>query len=311
MKTPLSHLYLAAALFSTFSQVQAVTRLGRPMVTVELDEQKLDSHSNVHHKVKTIQSADIRDQSHLPRFLQSPVDVVLKALVDSFMPQLAEELQGTITDDLDPVILNYQAVEDIGSIDLVLNQTFCGSTNASGIIVYDLSNMTGMSQMTIERLELVSGSQDIDIPILGFFGADKATWSGIWEMEASFVQFRAASQGTLQTTFCNVTFEEIITGTSTVDEPRVVMRAFLEGETSNIYDFNDSTELTKVDIRSLTGTYTSAAASLGTFQDMATVDADGPMTEIAETGFADGGEIRQFVEQSLQDGINGQLPYSL
>ena len=297
-RTPFSFLCLAVLFTSQLLQVNAVpsTRLG-------------SSNHNI------LSESQTRPNSDTTRHLQlsNPVDVVLKALVDSFMPALADELQSTITDPLDPLDLNYTTTADIGAVQLAhLNQTFCGSTNATASIVYQLRNMTGLANMTIQRLELVEGSQEIDIPLLGWFGAESSTWSGIWEMEATFDRFQADTTGILQTTFCNITFDdERLTGRSIVTQPRVVMQAYLEGSTDNIYDFNDSTQLTVVDIQSVTGNYANVSAALGSFGDMALVDADEPMMDIGTVGFAPGGDIVEYVRESMQTAIHDGLPLQL
>ena len=302
-RTPSSFLCLAA-LFSSQSlvQVNAVpsARLG--------SSSHITSESHTQPNSDTAQTTDHRNLQ-----FGNPVDVVLKSLVDSFMPALADELQGSITDPLDPIDLNYETSADVGAVQLAnMNQTFCGSTNATAIIVYQLGDMTGLGNMNIERLELIQGSQDIDIPLLGWFGAEKATWSGIWEMEATFDQFQADTTGIMQTTFCNVTFaNDQLTGLATVTQPRVVMQAYLEGSTDNIYEFNDSTELTVVDIRSLTGSFTSVSADLGSFGNMAVVDADEPMIEIGTEGFAPNGDITKYVQEEMQTAVNNGLPLRL
>ena len=244
----------------------------------------------------------------LHRYLQGTT-VVLNALINVFVPNLADQVENQIATTMDPVNVNYKVSDDQGQVQLTFNSTFCNETMANSIINYTLGTMTGLSTVEVTRLELVAGSEDINLPFLSFFGQQEATWSGEWILEATFQKLDAATTAVLSNTFCGFTFTEDLTGTSTVTSPNLAARIFLAGETSNIYQFNSNTQLNQASIRDLTFGYSTFDPSLGTFQDMVTLDADAPMIELGQAGLA--GELRDQIQTEIQKGIDSNMPYKL
>ena len=250
-------------------------------------------------------------RSYLPRFLQSPTDIVFGALVDVFVPALATQIENAVAPTLDPIGLGHSATEDLGPVELSMNATFCNDTSATASLLWQLGQMTGLSSLDITRLELVPGSQEIDIGLAALFGAASANWKGTWEIDAKFGQnFNAETTTTLKTNMCNFTFEDMLSGTSTVTSPTAYMKIKLKGETTNIYDFQASSSLTEANIKEMTVGFDKVQTSLGMFGGMAKVNADEAATNSIQTGL-DGGSLVPIIQSKVQQSINNNLPYTL
>ncbi|CAB9512176.1 expressed unknown protein [Seminavis robusta] len=243
------------------------------------------------------------------RFLQLDA-LVLNSLVDLFVPELADEVQNLAKENMDPVDINYSTLEDQGELDLNVNRTFCNHTTAIVVATYAIGVVTGMGTMQVNSLELVPGTANINLPPFSIIpGAAVTTWEGVWDVDANFVNFTAATVATLAKTFCNFTFEESLAGDSVIVSPTATVRIKLEGETNNIYDFQASSQLNAATIQSFTVGYQSIVAQIGTWTDWVTLDADEPLVEIGNEGFA--GDIRDLILEQMQNGLNDAMPYSL
>jgi len=285
------------------ARTNATTHL-RPMLGPDADEAPSGQKATIQAKTYK-QGAEVG--GGVQRYLQS--SVVINALINTFVPGLVDQLEGQISRDLDPINVNYATTDDQGEVQLNINSTFCNATTANSVITYSMGTMTGLATMDITRLELVEGSEDIDVPFLSLFGVQRATWSGTWIVEADFKRFNAQTKATLSNTFCGFSFEEMLTGTSTLGDPTMAARIYLAGETSNIYSFNDNSQLNEGKIREMTFSYASLTPRLGQFGDLVTLDANAPLVDIGQTGLAD--ELQALIMTNAQAGLDQQLPYKL
>ena len=232
-----------------------------------------------------------------------PTTTLINALINVFAPNLEQRVEME-ANKLDPTNLNYAANDPQGEVALNFNQTWCNETTAEASIQYKLGSMSGLASMDVTRLELEGGSENINLQFQGLTVG--ATWSGVWIMEASFTQFNTATVATLSNTFCNFTFEEILSGNALLSSPSVAGRIYMEGSTGSVFDFQGTSQLTSATIRDMNMAYGTMTPGLGSFGGMVTLDADQPLVDIAQAGLT--GDLKAQIQKTIQDGISGAMP---
>ena len=266
-------------------------------------------------------------QNH--RDLQDPATQVLNSLVETFLPAVVDELETNIAQDLDPIALELETDEEIVEVTAsCFNITSGGDdvgTGAAvsragtdtestfiGTVVYSIAEMTGMSSMNIESVVLQDGTQQIRIPALAVFGAQGSTWGGVWDAKASFGELGLQTTATLNMTdFCNSSYAEVVTGTFVIHNPVVTMTIYVEGETDNIYRFNDQSVVTVATIQSIAMTYENVTGNLGFFDDYALVDADAIFLDMVSTELAPGSDFFDLLLEFVQEEVDKEIPFSL
>jgi hypothetical protein len=258
------------------------------------------------------------------RELQNPATQVLNALVETFLPAVVNELENNIADDLDPILLDLETVEEVEVISDCLNITsdegFSEAVSRSdadeetfyGNVTYTIGEMTGMSTMSIESVVLQAGSQEIKIPAMAIFGAQGSTWGGVWDAVASFDELGLATNATLNMTdFCDVSYTEVLTGTFVIHKPVVTMTIYAAGETDNIYRFNDQSVVNVATVQSMSMTYEKVTGNLGYFDEYAGIDADAIFLDLASAELAPGSPFFDLIIGFVQQEVDKEIPFSL
>jgi hypothetical protein len=113
------------------------------------------------------------------------------------------------------------------------------------------------------------------------------------------------------TDFCNISYTEVLNGTFVIHKPVVTMTIYVEGETKNIYQFNDESMVKVATVRSLAMTYENVTGNLGYFDEYAIVDADAIFLDTATVELAPGSSFFDLLLDFVQEEVDKELPWSL
>lgn len=198
------------------------------------------ANSDAHLRSKNNDEPDHRE-------LQVDMASFFNGLVNDFSPALEGVLQNVLAESFDPIVLGDQATVELGSFELPL--PLGGSCQTSASATYGLGSISGLSNFNINSLELVPGSETFQ-PI--FFGLGGATWSGTWILNATFDSVSVENSAGLKAQSClGDPIEQTLTGTTTLNQPSILIKTTLAGETSNLLLFAQTSQITSAEMEGL------------------------------------------------------------
>ncbi|CAB9519530.1 expressed unknown protein [Seminavis robusta] len=217
---------------------------------------------------------------------------VMNTLIQEFTPFLVGRMQRTLNAH-DPAFLGSARTFDFGDLP---SDSPCPDSTAS--ISYGAWSLSGFSDMAIDRIELVEGTQDIDV---SFFGLNGATWAGDWQFDVNFANIKAETTVSIKSTLCGLPVEQNVQAVASISSPSIGATIAMAGDTGNMVQFSQSSRLTSIGVRE-------ALLELGpidtNFESNGTVsqfDVDG---QIADTLL---NELAQNVTPFLLDVVNSVL----
>lgn len=167
--------------------------------------------------------------------------------------QVADQLKNSLLTVLTPLIAEYIedeltyydpiAFPNVTTIDLG-NSTFEGTCpDSSANLTYGFGAVTGLSNINIDGIELVPGSDDITV---SFLALDGATWEGDWIFTFNWPSIVAETSVQLQANLCGFPIDQTISGLATVLDANVVAKASMFGKTGNVLRFRPTSEVTSI-----------------------------------------------------------------
>lgn len=149
-------------------------------------------------------------------------------VMDAFLPVLTGVIENTIDSNLNNVDLRMDFQQDLANLDVTPNCT------TSALVDYKLGMLRGLEGFSIDSVELVPGSDSLD---LSFFGFNGASWSGIWNIRGRFEGIvEVASEAMLQADACGVPMEETSSGQVLVENPGLDLRIAMDGSSPSIFN---------------------------------------------------------------------------
>lgn len=189
--------------------------------------------SNTH---KDALSKKAQHQRHL-----QGINGLLNSLINIFTPTMGDYIKEELA-VFDPIDFGNETTVDLGTTD------FDGACPSQANITYGLGELSGLTDVTINRIELVENSQDID---MSFLGLDGATWKGEWIIEMSFEQIMADTTVGLVASLCGFPISQTLQGIATIGNPSLALTIQIEGETSNLLQFSDSSQVTSAVVQNM------------------------------------------------------------
>jgi len=204
----------------------------------------------------------------------------------------------------DPVYLGLET--EVALEDIALGDVCNGTTTSSGEpVVIGVGNITGLSSVTINSMELVAGTEEIDV---SFLGLDGATWKGTWVLNASFTDVIVQLNATIPPDICgdNTTASvDFLEGTMVLDNPSIELYIDLEGETGIILVFVSSSRVTSAEVTKLEfdmGNYTIDLSSEDGQVEMGDALDDLLLADLSDV-------IAPFLLNITNLGLEEELPY--
>jgi hypothetical protein len=112
---------------------------------------------------------NLRSTTSTTRKLQ--VSTVLDALITKFTPALFDSIQNRLYETVDPIFIGKETTLETGVFDVPFPSNGIGQNNnlcnASASVTYGLGEVWGLSSVYINRLELVPGSEGIEMSRFG------------------------------------------------------------------------------------------------------------------------------------------------
>lgn len=181
-------------------------------------------------------------------------DQLKNALLTVFTPLIAEYMKDELS-YYDPI-----AFPNVTTIDLG-NSTFDGACpESSANLTYGFGAVTGISNINIEEIQLVPGSDDITV---SFLALDGATWEGDWIFRFNWPNVTAETSIQLQANLCGFPIDQTISGLATVLDTNVVAKAAMEGSTGNVLRFRPTSEVTAIVLESVELVVGNVTADIG------------------------------------------------
>lgn len=194
-----------------------------------------------------------KKKDHQQRKLQLGT-TVLNALIDEFTPDLSTWAQ-TELNYFDPLAFGNSTTVSLG------DTTFDGACPDSfANITYGIGAITGISDVNINKIELISGTEDIDVSFLALEGA---TWNGDWLFDFSFPNITAETTVVMNASLCGFPVNQALTGSTTILDPAVVATVAMDGKTDNILLFRQSSQVTGAVVERMELTIGNVTADFG------------------------------------------------
>jgi hypothetical protein len=214
---------------------------------------------------------------------------VFNALVNAFAPVLANSLENQINANFKSFDVGEERTE-------TLDYTSNDGCSSPATITYSLGALSG-SDVDINSLELLPGTEVIDVSFLGLNGAD---WGGTWLMKATSPSLQVETFVTLTAEGCEIVNRPVASGLATLNGASAELKADMFGETSNLLMFQQTSQVNTVTVDYFTYDYVSIThapevAMLnmgGTFESMIREKLDSPA-----------------LKDQLQEGLNANLPF--
>lgn len=100
-------------------------------------------------------------------------------IMEAFMPMITELLQSILSTELEQTMITNNVTQELAGIELAPGCT--GDVAVS----YILGELQGLDSFEIESVELVPGTESLDLSFLGLNGA---SWSGVWNIVGTFAE---------------------------------------------------------------------------------------------------------------------------
>jgi hypothetical protein len=152
----------------------------------------------------------------------------IEDVMNGFSPVLASVIQSTIASNLNNVDLGLDFRQDLANLQVAPNCTSTASVD------YRLGLLRGLNGFQIDSLELVPGSDRLDMSFLGLNGL---SWSGIWNVRGSFDNdIEVDSEAVLSSDACGVPIAETSSGTVRVANPGLDFLLSMDGSSPSIFN---------------------------------------------------------------------------
>lgn len=156
----------------------------------------------------------------------------LADVIDVFQPVLNRVIQSVLSSNLENVNLGVDLVQELANLELGPNCT----TTAS--ITYLLQRISGLDSFRIDAIELVPGSDNLDI---SFFGMNGVSWEGVWDIVGSFTRdIGIDALATLSADACGVALVETSSGVISAESPELSIRMVMDGSSPSLFNLRRS-----------------------------------------------------------------------
>jgi hypothetical protein len=176
---------------------------------------------------------------------------VVNALITTLTPALVGIIQDNLDENVDPIFIGNETTLESGELEVPFpgqNNNISSLCKSSASVTYGLGELWGLSSININRLELVPGSETIEMAMLGLGGVK---WNGTWLLNATFANLTAETSVTASASACGFPLQTTLTGTTTMLAPSLQATLRLGGETSNIILFTSTSQIKTAQVETL------------------------------------------------------------
>ncbi|CAB9512177.1 expressed unknown protein [Seminavis robusta] len=187
---------------------------------------------------------ELKQEDQQARNLQLINADLLNGLIGTFFePQIDDLLQGVLGDNFDPIYLGQETTIQTEELELALPPNGLVTCQSSASITYGLGYISGLSSIQVNSLELVPGTENINIGMQNIL-TPSATWSGTWLVNATLDSLTAETSVTLSAQACGIPLEQKVTGTTTLQTPSLQASLTMGGDTDNLILLTSTSEIT-------------------------------------------------------------------
>lgn len=178
----------------------------------------------------------------------------LGRIIDSFTPLLERFIQTAFTggsfDEVDVGLHATQILEDLDFADCT----------ADGTLAVDVGKMIGMNSFRVDSVELIPGTESLDISFLGLNGG---TWGGSWTVKGVFEDaFTADGMASLVADACGSQIQEESAGAVNAKNPVMEFVLDITGSTPGLMSFGKN-QAQSVSVESVQLTFDSVVSNIG------------------------------------------------
>ena len=255
-------------------------------------------HDQQHEEAAFLDSNQIKQEIH--RQLQGgDGSIILNALISQLTPTLGEFLQEEL-DAYDPIVWGNQTTVDLGQSD------FGGACPSQASLTYGVGKVNGLGNMNLDKVEMVAGSQDIDVSFLALNGA---TWTADWKMDASFPAVVGDTFVGLLGNLCGFPLNQTLNGVATVSNASVEVIVQVNGETARVLSFQDSSQVTSAVVQQVKLQLGAVALDFGVDGDLVQLNVTENLENMLLDNFS--ADIEPLVIQVVNSVLAAQAPFSL
>ena len=152
--------------------------------------------------------------------------------IDVFQPILNRLIQSVLSSNLENVNLGIDLTQELANLELGPNCT------AAASLTYLLERITGLESFQIDSVELIPGTEELDISFLGMNGA---SWEGVWDIVGSFSRdIGINAEATLAADACGVALSETSSGLISAENPQLSIRMAMKGSSPSLFNLRSS-----------------------------------------------------------------------
>ena len=206
----------------------------------------------------------------------------LDQIMEAFIPMITELLQSILSTELEQTMIANNVTQTLADVELAPGCT--GDVAVS----YLLGELQGLDSFEIESVELVPGTESLDLSFLGWNGA---SWSGVWNVVGTFAEnIGLDTEAQIAADACGSVLNATSFGSILAENAGFEFQLGMDGSSPSIFDIAESVA------DSLT--VSNAAFSFDSIQD----DIDGTFggdssTELDLTTMLDGLFTEELTEQ--------------
>ena len=280
------------------------------------------------------------DGDESTRQLQGVGATIVNALISMVTPAISKAVQNLMKLEYETLSLSRTetiAWQELGDVVENITLHLNGSTIDTAINCesstrarYALESVAGLESIHIDKLEFVSGSQQVDV---GFLGRSDTTWQGQWRAGVTFAYNLIGATNAIltTTTSCDDTDGMDTTidkeGETTNTNGTIVLSGTtaetlltVYGSTGRLVFFPTTTTVNSAQVESLTVNLPSITTNLGASLDTTassgsrgmptrTIDVDEVFGSIVESGLQE--YLERLMIVAVQEETNGRLPVEL
>ncbi|CAB9526286.1 expressed unknown protein [Seminavis robusta] len=176
---------------------------------------------------------------------------LLNALISTYLaPEIDVLLQTVLGNNFDPIYLGEETTIQTEELELALPPNGIVTCRSSASITYGVGYITGLSSIQVNALEMVPGSETINVGMENILAGPSATWNGTWLVNATLEDLTAETSVTFRAQACGIPLEQKVTGITTFQSPSLQASMTLGGDTGNLILMTSTTEITTAQFES-------------------------------------------------------------
>lgn len=262
--------------------------------------------------VSTASASQLRGANEqAPRELQAAN--LLNELTTVFIPSLSESVQTMAQEEYDPLVFGNETTQELvwSSADLDdyvnLTEPLPMACDASANVTMQPGELTGLGSIVVESIQLVPGTEDIQMQLMGLGGV---TWEGVWVVDMSFAEnLVLATTAALDGSLCGFPVQQTMEGTVSIVNVGATMKMFMAGTTGSIVVMRQSTAVHSVNMQEMDLSFDTVEVAMDSAGNSFNMDVDMSFfNEMMHDAILE--TIEPMMIGMMQESIDENLPFS-